>query len=137
MASNTKDLITNLSQVFAQTAQQNQNTSTKQKKDTRYWINVGLERNGKLVSLPMGIPLDGLEARRIPSPKTQNQDFRNLRVAEAQLWDKVKEIFSTLKPGDEVTLPFTVKLRMTDDKEMVDEVDATDNPYAIGDLKAS
>lgn len=130
---NPNDLITNFAdiQVGASTA----NGQRAQKKDTQIWINVGLRRNGKLVSLPMGIALDELKERKVPSPKTQNQEFRNLRLAEAQLWAKMKEIMASLKPGETKVLPFEVEIRKVDEKEVIEDVDQSENPFAIGDLK--
>lgn len=130
------NLITNFSKIGMPTTEtQAANSTQKQRKDTQFWLNVGVERNGVLVSLPMGIPLDELQARAIPSPKTKNPEFRQLRQAEYQLWELMKQQMSTMKPGEEVELPFTVKLRRIDEKEVPEEIDNSENPFAIGSFE--
>lgn len=138
---NPNDLITSFEGIGVQPSAGANTNQTRQKKDTQFWVNVGLTRKNaageaKLVSLPMGIPLDELQPRRVPSQKTQNQDFRNLRLAENELFSKLREIMATLKPGQSVTLPFQVELRRVDEKEVIeDEQDPSVNPYAVGELK--
>ena len=111
---------------------ENQNSQAKPKSE--FWVNVGIERNGKLVSLPMGIALDKLEPRRIPGSSSKNQEFRFLRLAEADLWKKMQEIMASMKPGEVVTLPFQVELRRCEATEVVEEQDTTVNPFAVGPL---
>lgn len=101
---------------------------------TQFWINVGVEKNGKLVSLPMGIPLDKLEARRIPGSSSKNTEFRQLRMAEADLWKKMQEVMSKLQPGETVVLPFTVELRRCEADEVLEDQDEATNPFAVGPL---
>jgi hypothetical protein len=113
---------------------------TKQEKPeqtpTQFWVNVGLSRGGKLVSLPMGIPLDNLKARKIPNSSTKNQEFRNLRLAESQLFDKIQEIMASLKPGESKTLPLQVELRRVEEQEDHSETeDNSENPFSVGDFK--
>lgn len=138
MARNPSDLINNFSQIG--TTPTEGSSTNKPKKNTQFWVNVGLQRpdgkgGTKLVQLPMGIPLDELVAPTVPSPKTQNIEFRNLRLAQNQLWAEMKRIMETLKPGESVTLPLQVELRKVDEKEIVENVDQSENPFAIGDLK--
>lgn len=112
------------------------NTSTKEKRDpTVFWVNVGIKRNGKLIQLPMGIPLDKLEARKIPGPNTKNQEFRQIRQAEAELWNQIKLLMSKMKRGQTVELPsFSVEIHMTEEAENTEEIDNSENPFAIGSL---
>ncbi len=113
------------------------NQATQQEKQpVFFWLNVGIERNGKLVQLPMGIPLDGLKARKVPGPSTKNLEFRQLRQAEAQLWTKVQEVMASLKPGESVKLPFSVEIRRVEEavSEEESETETSENPFAIGNL---
>ncbi len=96
--------------------QQTTETNGKQKEQTKFWLNVGVRRGEKLVTLPMGIPLDNLKAKAIPGPATKNQDFRHLRMAESQLFDRIREMMAGLKPGETMELPLTVELRCVDEK---------------------
>lgn len=117
--------------------QEQQGGEKKEKQNTKFWLNVGIERGGKLVSLPMGIPLDNLKPKAIPGPSTKNQDFRFLRMAESQLFDKVQEIKATMKPGEVCRLPFIVELRMTDEKVEPTEEEFQQNPYAIENIEVT
>lgn len=106
---------------------------------TQYWLNVGVVRgtngNEKLLTLPQGIPLDGLEARSIPSQKTNNQDFRNMRIAEAQLWKAMQELIATLKPGESRRVDLVCEIRRIDEKAEVTDDEVATNPYALGEFK--
>lgn len=104
------------------------------RKPTKYWLNVGLQRQDKFLTLPMGIPLDDLEPKPIPGPQSKNQDFRNLRIGEAQLHGKIQEIMAGLKPGQSIKLPLEVEIRMVDEKMEPTEKEVENNPYAVGDL---
>lgn len=111
---------------------------TKEQPDTQFWLNVGLMRGEgdqrKLVSLPGGIALDRLIARKIPSSETKNQDFRNLRIAEAQLWEKFQSIMNSLKPGERRVLKLDVEIYRIKENEVVDLENQPENPYSVGDL---
>jgi hypothetical protein len=107
-------------------------TEKKEKVQTKFWLNVGVERNGKLLTLPLGIPLDGLTAKSIPNGKA-SAEFRGMRIAEKQLWDKIQEVMSTLKPGESKSLPLQVEIRHVEAKELTAE-EAASNPFALGDL---
>lgn len=112
-------------------AQQNEQV----KEPTLFWLNVGVKRQDKLVQLPMGIPLDKLTARKVPSASTKNPEFRNLRLAEHQLWEKVKELMGTLKPGESMELPFTVEIRRVEEAQQTEEnVEADANPFDVSDV---
>lgn len=126
MALSINDFITN-------TNNQNQN-QTESKPKSEFWVNVGIERGGKLVSLPMGIALDKLEARKIPGSSTKNVEFRQLRQAEADLWSKMQTIMAGMKPGETVILPFQVELRRCEAPEQTTETEETSNPFLVGPL---
>lgn len=128
MALTINDFITNTNN------QNNGNQTESSKPKSEFWVNVGIERGGKLVSLPMGIALDKLEARKIPGSSTKNLEFRQLRQAEADLWSKMQTIMAGMKPGETVILPFQVELRRCEAPEQVTEVDDTANPFLVGPL---
>jgi hypothetical protein len=94
----------------------------------RYWLNVGVVRGEKLLTLPMGIPLDKLKAKPIPNKAS---DFQQLRAGEADLWKAFKAEFEKLKPGESKKLNLTCEIRMTSEAEAVEE---DTNPYAVGAL---
>lgn len=104
----------------------------------QFWLNVGLYRGEgdlrKLVSLPGGVAMDKLQARKIPSSSTQNHDFRNLRIAEKGLLEKIQGIMSNLKPGERTQLPLHVELYRIKEDEVVDTEATEGNPYAVGDI---
>ena len=119
---------------FITGGQSNHENQTAAKPKSEFWVNVGIERNGKLVCLPMGIALDKLEARKIPGSSSKNTEFRFLRLAEADLWKKMQEIMAQMKPGEVISLPFQVELRRCEATEQVEEQDTTVNPFAVGPL---
>lgn len=127
------DLISNLASLKQNGVGGTTNESAKPEK-TQFWINVGVEKNGKLVSLPMGIPMDKLEARKIPGSSSKNTEFRQLRQAEADLFQKIQAIMGQMQPGQVVKLPFTVELRRCEDNETVTEQESGTNPFAVGDI---
>ena len=119
---------------FITGGQSNHENQTAAKPKSEFWVNVGIEKAGKLVSLPMGIALDKLEARKIPGSSSKNTEFRFLRLAEADLWKKMQEIMAQMKPGEVISLPFQVELRRCEATEQVEEQDTTVNPFAVGPL---
>lgn len=113
---------------------QSQASSAEDKPKSRYWLNVGIKAGDKLVCLPRGIPLSGLEAKQIPGANTKNPEFRQLRQAEAELWEAFKQILEGMKPGDTMELPaLTCELRMVEDTEESSE-EQTTNPFSVAAL---
>lgn len=127
------DLISNLASLKQNGVGGTTSEHTKPEK-TQFWVNVGVERGGKLVSLPMGIPMDKLEARKIPGSSSKNTEFRQLRLAEADLFAKIQAIMGQMQPGQVVKLPFTVELRRCEENEQPTEQDSSVNPFAVGDI---
>lgn len=113
--------------------------SKKKKTPSQFWLNVGIVRGTKeaekFLQLPVGIALDELQAKDIPSSRTENQEFRNQRIAEKQLWELVKTEFSKLKPGEELEVPLVCRIRRINEKEQLSEKDVVENPFAIGALE--
>jgi len=94
----------------------------------RYWLNVGIVRGDKLLTLPMGIALDKLKAKNIPQKAS---DFQALRIEEGKLWGQFKEFYQELKPGESKRVNFVCEIRMTSEAEQIEE---TENPYLLGKL---
>lgn len=123
---------------------QGQSANPSQETQTRtppqFWANVGIQRvnpeTGEtvLVSLPMGIALDKSPEIEVPGEKSKNIEYRMLQVARADLWNQVKQLMSTLKPGEVVQLPFQVEIRRVDEKKAPDLTITESNPFAVGNL---
>ena len=137
-------ILPNLDEIAESVGQAQSNETSKTDKSklpkTKYWLNVGVVRNGKLLSLPMGIPLDGLKAKAIPTVKVDKDtpeeaakrriDFRDMREEEAKLWDKFSKLFHGLKPGEERDVKFVCRVRMTDTSDESTESGSHVNAYA-------
>ena len=98
---------------------------------SEYWCNIGLEKNGVFLS-PFGIALDKQRKKTIPGPLTKNPEFRNQRIAEVALHNKIEEVMASLKPGESVILPLQVEIRRISEKENVEEIDPSENPFLEG-----
>lgn len=124
------NLLSQFEDIQVPTSKTSSDASTQGKRPAaKFWVNVGLRRNGKLLTLPMGIPLDNLKSKAVPK---QAGDFQSMRKAEAQLWEKIQELMSTMKPGESKTLPFEVEIRKVTEEEQIEE---TSNPFDLGDFK--
>lgn len=110
--------------------------NAKKKTKNKVWINVGIRRGGELLTLPMGIAFDSLEPKAIPGPKSTNVKFKKMRKAEAEMFQQLAKLVSTLVPGQSVNLSelggFEVEVRHID-AETEDE-DLGENEFAIGKL---
>lgn len=101
-------------------------------KPSQFWLNVGVRaEDGTLLQLPLGIPLDDLKAKPIPSvSRDGDPSFRHQRVAEAALVETLQEMLATLEPGE--TLPvegLAGEIRRVKDKQEVSEEEYEENPY--------
>jgi len=87
-------------------ANSNTNSSSKQDKPKNtFWCNVGVMIDGEFIQLPVGIAMDNLKAPPIPNATENNQEFRNLRIKQAKLLEKVREKLNTLTPGERIQSP--------------------------------
>ena len=125
--------LSNLITGFKSGGKQQAQASSEEKPKSRYWLNVGIKAGDKLVCLPRGIPLSGLEAKQVPN-SNKNPEFKQLRQAEAELWEAFKQILEGMKPGDTIELPaMTCELRMVEDaEEPIEEQQA--NPCSVAAL---
>lgn len=113
-----------------QETQQPRNGNDKPKRPpAQFWVNVGKEKNGKLLTLPMGIPLDGLTAK--PIKGKPDSEFAKMRAAEADMWEQFWAFCKTLKPGEAKRLNFVVEVRRVSEQEAVEE---ETNEFALGKL---
>jgi len=101
-------------------------TKDKERKVSEFWINVGVQVGDKLVQLPLGIPLDGLKSRPIPSGEGE---FRQLRLAEANLWEQLQGVMAQMEPGQEVHLPKLVAVLRRNKSQPDDE--NKENPFKV------
>lgn len=111
----------------------NSSTGTPQNKrpSAKLWLNVGIRRNGKLLTLPLGIPLDNLKAKPIPK---QPGEFQNIRKGEYQLLELLQQLMSTMNPGETRTVPFEAEIRRVEEHETSEE-ETVSNPFDLGDFK--
>lgn len=100
----------------------------KTKEPAQFWLNVGVERNGKLLTLPMGIPLDKLKSKPVPNKQSE---FQQLRAGEKALWDQFRTFFEGLKPGESKRVNFVCEVRRINEAELIEE---DTNPFAPGKL---
>lgn len=95
-----------------------------QRPKAEYWLNIGYPVNypledgtteKRLVSLPMGIPLDTQE--KLPT-NSRNKTFANFNAARNNLLEQIAEKAKGLQPGESVVLNLQVEMRrvMGDDQ---------------------
>lgn len=91
----------------------------------KVWINVGYEANGKFINLPVGIPVDTMEALPV---RGQNEDWVKVQSARNALLDAVQKAGAELAPGAEVTLNLQLRLRKSNDEQVIQP---ENNEYAL------
>lgn len=74
----------------------------------KLWLNIGYDKGERFVNLPIGIPLDTMEALPI---RGQNEEWAMFQAARNHLLKQLQEAGDNLEPGAEVTVNLTVKLR--------------------------
>lgn len=93
----------------------NKPAATEERVKAQFWINVGysVEVNGehKFVSIPMGIPLDGIEL--LPT-NTRNAEYNMLNQARNELFKELLEHAEQLEPGQESSVGLEIQLRRID-----------------------
>ena len=90
----------------------------------KLWLNVGYDANGRFVNLPVGIPVDTMEALPI---RGQNEEWAQFQSARNDLLKAIQEAGDNLEPGAEVEVKLVVKLRKVNEEI---EVSKEDNPFA-------
>lgn len=110
----------------------------KQERETnQVWANIGVVRKdgeGKdvFVGLPLGVPCDGLKAKKVPGSDTDKQDYRNLVIAQNAFLEAFQKHMAGLKPGQEKVLNLQVQIRRIKEGEKVTEADKANNPLLAG-----
>lgn len=112
--------------------------STEQKPNAKLWLNVGYEvqhtndkgeETTRFINLPVGIPLDTMEALPISG---QSIEFASLRSAQNDLLKALQAAGDDMDPGAEKQVNLVIKIRKVNSQI---EVKREDNPFAV-DLKS-
>lgn len=92
----------------------------------KLWLNIGYEQNGRFVNLPVGTPVDTMEATEA---KGQNADWVKFQTARNKLLQALQALGDTLEPGAEIEVPnLIIKLRRTNENMVIAE---DENEYAV------
>ena len=106
-------------------SKKNAETASAKREASELWLNVGVEVNGKFVSLPFGLALDTMnhvEARG------QNVEYVQLQNARNELLEDLKEVAAKLAPGEEIEVPvLTIRIRR---KNSELELAPENNPFS-------
>lgn len=117
-----------LSLANAQVAKSNAPKGNAAKREaSELWLNVGVEVNGKFVTLPFGLALDTMSPLET---RGQNVEFVQFQQARNELLEDLKDIASKLAPGEEMEVPvLTIKIRRKNDEL---ELAPENNPFSAG-----
>ena len=128
--------VQNIQRTFGQFA--NSATAPAQDKPkAQFWLNIGydsgvVDENGesRFVSLPVGIPLDGME---LLNTNSRNKEFAAFQAARNDLYEQIMTAAKSLEPGQSIILGdasegLQVQLRRVNDDAA--PVDMKDNQYA-------
>ena len=102
----------------------NRRTQAQDRPSAKLWLNVGYDANGRFVNLPVGIPVDTMEALPV---RGQNEEWAQFQSARNDLLKAIQEAGDNLEPGAEVEVKLVVKLRKVNEEI---EVSKEDNPFA-------
>jgi len=96
------------------------------------WLNIGYEKNGKFVTIPVGIPLDTTDALAV---RGNNPDWVGFTNARNDLLEALVAAGQALEPGAEVQVPLQVRVRRTSVAVEGDPSYSTDLGELFGELK--
>lgn len=113
------------------------NTETSTKTPTNYddrpkaqiWLNIGYESqdaegNDMFISLPMGLPLDTMEAKSVNG---KDLGWKQMQQAKNALLEQLQKAAMQINPGEEHTIPgLTIQVRRVAQTEAPD---ASENPH--------
>lgn len=105
-------------------ARREANAGTKPK--AKVWLNIGYEKNGKFISLPLGMPIDTME----PAKVSGSEDWCKQQTASNDLLKAFQEYGDQLAPGAEIEIPTTIIMKLRRVKDQV-EIVAADNEYGV------
>lgn len=109
-------------------------TNAQDRPAAKIWLNIGYEvpftdekgeESMRFVNLPVGIPLDTMEALPI---RGQNEGFAQLRSAQNDLLKQLQAAGDALEPGAEVDVRLTIKMRKVNEQI---EISSESNPLSI------
>lgn len=93
------------------------------------WLNIGYPAGDKFINLPIGLPVDTMDAIEV---RGQNEDWVKQTHARNAFLKDLQNYGAGLKPGEEVILNpesmIQIRLRRTNDKL---DVKSEDNEYAV------
>lgn len=92
---------------------------------SKLWLNIGYDKNGKFINLPLGMPIDTMEAAEV---RGQNEDFIKQRTAQNELLKALQQLGSSFEPGQEQVINLTIKLRRVNEEI---DVSKTENEYSV------
>lgn len=101
--------------------------SNNDREPTQVWLNVGYEAGDRFVSLPLGIPLDGMQPLAV---KGKDEDFRDFTVARNDFLGQLNELAAKLEPGEEQILTLQVQMRRIEGASEAPTMTST-NKYGI------
>ena len=105
-----------------------------ERKKADFWLNIGYqvesERDGetiqRFISLPTGIPLDTQEHLPI---RGNNVDFKNMRSAQNELLDALKDAAAALQPGEAQIVNLQIELRRVNGEQAATPSES--NPFSM------
>lgn len=108
--------------------------ATEERKKADFWLNIGYqvetEKDGetvqRFISLPTGIPLDTQEHLPI---RGNNQDFKNMRSAQNELLDMLKEAAAAMQPGEAQIVNLQIELRRVNGEQAATPSES--NPFSL------
>lgn len=95
------------------------------KVQSKLWLNVGYEINGRFVSLPFGLPIDTMNPAKITG---QNPEFVKPKQAGNDLLEALQRAGADMAPGQEEEVQLTVRLRRVNEEL---DIPKEENEYAI------
>lgn len=82
----------------------------------KVWLNVGYMAGDRFVTLPVGIPIDTMEAVPV---RGQNDEWLEFQTARNDLLKALQEGSDQLEAGEEREIHLVVKLRKNNDEKKV------------------
>ena len=95
----------------------------------KVWLNIGYQAGDKFINLPIGLPVDTMDAVDV---RGQNEDWVKQQTARNSFLKDLQAYGASLQPGQEVILnpESMIQIRMRRVSEQLD-VKPADNEYAV------
>lgn len=108
-------------------------TAASDRPKAQLWMNIGYHSGvidpetgeDRFVSLPVGIPLDTMEA--LPT-NSRNKDYARFNAARNDLHEQIMAAAAKLEAGESTTLNLTIQLRRVNEEQP--DVGTEDNQFA-------